>query len=86
MQHSHLGMCAFEIKAYQEFLGTVSHDLSQMRANFESPLFDGEFFIIKGSVAVAEATDYGIQFNATTSCKGRLKLRLDGYEKNYYYR
>lgn len=74
-------MYAFEIKAHQEFLGAVSSDLSQMRATLESPIFDGEFFILKGRVAVAEAMDYGIQFNATTSGKGRLKLRLDGYEK-----
>lgn len=74
-------MYAFEIKAHQEFLGAVSSDLSQMRATLESPLFDGEFFILKGRVAVAEAMDYAIQFNATTSGKGRLKLSLDGYEK-----
>jgi len=74
-------MYAFEIKAHQEYLGAVSSDLSQMRATLESPLFDGDFFIMKGRVAVAEAMDYGIQFNATTSGKGRLKLRLDGYEK-----
>ncbi|WMN12261.1 TetM/TetW/TetO/TetS family tetracycline resistance ribosomal protection protein [Marivirga salinae] len=74
-------MYAFEIKAHQEYLGAVSSDLSQMRATLESPLFDGEFFIMKGRVAVAEAMDYAIQFNATTSGKGRLKLSLDGYEK-----
>lgn len=74
-------MYAFEIKAHQEFLGAVSSDLSQMRATLESPLFDGDFFILKGRVAVAEAMDYPIQFNATTSGKGRLKLSLDGYEK-----
>ncbi len=74
-------MYAFEIKAHQEFLGAVSSDLSQMRATLESPIFDGEFFILKGRVAVAEAMDYAIQFNATTSGKGRLKLSLDGYEK-----
>ncbi|WP_375579636.1 translation factor GTPase family protein [Marivirga tractuosa] len=74
-------MYAFEIKAHQEYLGAVSGDLSQMRATLESPLFDGEFFILKGRVAVAEAMDYAIQFNATTSGKGRLKFSLDGYEK-----
>ncbi|ADR22302.1 tetracycline resistance protein [Marivirga tractuosa] len=74
-------MYAFEIKAHQDYLGSVSSDLSQMRATLESPLFDGEFFILKGRVAVAEAMDYAIQFSATTSGKGRLKLSLDGYEK-----
>ncbi|MBK6263687.1 TetM/TetW/TetO/TetS family tetracycline resistance ribosomal protection protein [Marivirga sp. S37H4] len=74
-------MYAFEIKAHQDYLGAVSSDLSQMRATLESPFFDGEFFILKGRVSVAEAMDYAIQFSATTSGKGRLKLRLDGYEK-----
>jgi len=74
-------MYAFEIKAHQDYLGSITSDLSQMRAILESPMFDGEFFILKGRVAVAEAMDYAIQFNATTSGKGRLKLSLDGYEK-----
>ncbi|WKV13218.1 TetM/TetW/TetO/TetS family tetracycline resistance ribosomal protection protein [Marivirga harenae] len=74
-------MYAFEIKAQQDLLGPISSDLNQMRAQIEAPLFDGDFFILKGRVAVAEAMDYGIKFNATTSGKGRLKLRLDGYEK-----
>jgi ribosomal protection tetracycline resistance protein len=39
---------------------------------------------MKGRVAVAEAMDYSIQFNATTSGKGRLKLTLDGYEKTSF--
>jgi len=74
-------MYAFEIKAHKDYLGAVSSDLSQIRATLESPLFDGDFFILKGRVAVVEAMDYAIQFNATTSGKGRLKLSLDGYEK-----
>jgi len=74
-------MYAFEIKAHQEQLGNISGDLNQMRAQIESPVFDGEFFKMKGRVAVSEAMDYAIKFNATTSGKGRLKLRLDGYEK-----
>jgi ribosomal protection tetracycline resistance protein len=72
---------AFEIKAQQDLLGPISSDLNQMRAQIEAPIFDDEFFILKGRVSVAEAMDYGIKFNATTSGKGRLKLSLDGYEK-----
>jgi len=74
-------MYAFEIKANQEFLGAVSSDLNQMNAQIEAPVFDNDFFTMKGRVSVAAAMDYQIQFNATTSGKGRLKLRLDGYEK-----
>jgi len=74
-------MYAFEIKAHQELLGAVSSDLSQMQAQLESPFFDEEYFILKGRVPVAEAMNYPIKFNATTSGKGRLKFKLDGYEK-----
>jgi ribosomal protection tetracycline resistance protein len=74
-------MYAFEIKANQDFLGPVSSDLNQMRAQIEAPVMDDDFFTMKGRVAVAEAMHYAIKFNATTSGKGRLKLRLDGYEK-----
>jgi ribosomal protection tetracycline resistance protein len=74
-------MYAFEIKANQDLLGPVSSDLNQMNAQIDSTVFDNDFFIIGGRVSVAAAMDYSIKFNATTSGKGRLKLRLDGYKK-----
>ena len=72
---------AFEIKANQDFLGPISSDLNQMGAQIDPPIFENDFFTISGKVAVAEAMDYSIKFNATTSGKGRLKLSLDGYQK-----
>ncbi len=74
-------MYAFEIKANQDLLGPISSDLSQMNAQINSPVFDNDSFTIEGRVSVAAAMNYAIKFNATTSGKGRLKLRLDGYEK-----
>tara|TARA_R110001632_G_scaffold78767_11_gene176545 strand:+ start:3797 stop:5788 length:1992 start_codon:yes stop_codon:yes gene_type:complete len=74
-------MYAFEIKANQDFLGPISGDLNQMNAKIDSPVFEGDFFILKGSVPVAVAMNYPLKFNATTSGKGRLKLTLDGYKK-----
>jgi ribosomal protection tetracycline resistance protein len=74
-------MYAFEIKASQHLLGPVSSDLNQMNAQIDAPVFDADFFILQGRVSVAAAMNYGIKFNGTTSGKGRLKLRLDGYEK-----
>lgn len=74
-------MYAFEIKANQDLLGPISSDLNQMHAQIGAPRFEHDYFILSGRVAVAEAMDYSIQFNATTSGKGRLKLSLDGYEK-----
>ncbi len=74
-------MYAFEIKANQDLLGAISSDLNQMNAQIKPPVFEMDSFIISGRVSVANAMNYSIKFNATTSGKGRLKLSLDGYEK-----
>lgn len=74
-------MYAFDIKAHQDLLGPITSDLNQMRADIHAPIFEAEYFTINGRVSVAQAMDYPIQFNATTSGKGRLKLVLDGYQK-----
>lgn len=74
-------MYAFEIRANQDLLGPISSDLNQMNAQIDPPFFDNDFFVLSGRVTVAEAMDYSLKFNATTSGKGRLKLKLDGYNK-----
>lgn len=74
-------MYAFQIKAHQDLLGPISSDLTKMLAQINAPQFEGDFFTLTGRVSVAKSMNYGIQFNATTSGKGRLKLTLDGYEK-----
>ena len=74
-------MYAFQIKANQEVLGAISSDLNRMNAQIDAPQFEGDFFTLTGRVSVEKSMNYGIQFNATTSGKGRLKLTLDGYEK-----
>lgn len=74
-------MYSFEVKASQELLGAIVSDLNQMGATISSPSFESNYFILKGRVPVARAMNYSIQFNATTSGKGRLKLTLNGYDK-----
>lgn len=74
-------MYTFEIKANQDVLGSISSDLNQMGAQINAPVFDADFFTLSGRVSVAEAMNYSIKFNGTTSGKGRLKLTLDGYQK-----
>jgi ribosomal protection tetracycline resistance protein len=44
------------------------------------PRFDDNIFSLKGIVAVAQAMDYSIKFNACCSGKGRLKLKIGGYQ------
>lgn len=74
-------MYAFLIKAPQEYLGAIASDLNRMYAQIDAPQFDGDFFTLTGRVSVEKSMDYGIQFNSSTSGKGRLKLSLDGYKK-----
>ncbi len=70
----------FEIKANQELLGTIANNLNQMKAIIGTPMFEGDQFKLEGTVPVANAIDYPIQFSSTTSGKGRLKLRIAGYQ------
>lgn len=74
-------MYAFQIKAHQDVLGPISSDLHQLNAQLDAPVFEDTLFTLSGRVAVARAMNYSIQFNATTSGKGRLKLTPDGYQK-----
>ena len=69
----------FDIKAPREQLGAITNDLNNMKAQMEVPEFEGEGFTLKGRVAVAQAMDYNIRFNACCSGKGRLKLKIGGY-------
>ena len=70
----------FDIKAPRDLLGTITNDLNNMKALMEVPLFEGEGFTLRGRVAVVQAMDYSIRFNACCSGKGRLKLRIGGYQ------
>jgi ribosomal protection tetracycline resistance protein len=69
-----------DIKAPQELLGTITNDLNNMKADLGIPRFDGTLFALGGTVAVAQALDYSIRFNACYSGKGRLKLTIGGYQ------
>jgi len=70
----------FDIKAPQDLLGSITNDLNNMKAHLGVPRFDDNVFSLKGTVAVAQAMDYSIKFNACCSGKGRLKLKIGGYQ------
>ncbi|KAA3641211.1 MAG: GTP-binding protein [Bacteroidetes bacterium] len=69
----------FEIKAPEESLGNITSDLTKMRATFETPEFEKNRFILKGTVPVATSMNYSIQFNSSTGGKGRLVFHFAGY-------
>ena len=70
----------FDIHAPEKDLGSIVSDLTRMRARFDSPLFDGESFDIRGEVPVSESYKYSIRLSSTTGGQGRLKIRFGGYQ------
>ncbi|PCH76293.1 MAG: GTP-binding protein [Flavobacteriaceae bacterium] len=70
----------FEIKAHQDLLGRIQSSLVKLNAQLEAPYFTDEIFRLKGSVTVEKALDYSVTFSAITAGKGRLKLRIGGYQ------
>ena len=70
----------FSITAPEEFLGKITSDLTTMRAEIGSPVFNGDKFTLKGSVPAATSIDYSIKFNSLTGGKGKLKFTISGYE------
>ncbi len=69
----------FQIKAPEETLGSITGDLSKMRASFDAPEFEAGRFTLKGTVPVATSMNYSIPFNAITGGKGRLVFHFHGY-------
>lgn len=71
----------FEITAPETFLGSIAGDITKMRGNFESPVFEGEEFTLFGKVPVSTASKYNIRLNSITGGKAKIKLRFGGYER-----
>ncbi len=71
----------FEIKAQEELLGSITNDLTTMRAIFGNPEFSDGKFTLTGKVPVATAINYSIKLGSITSGKGKLKLSFGGYQK-----
>ena len=71
----------FEIKAPEEFLGTIVSDLTKMRATFESPEFDNELFSLKGKIPVSTSLKYHIRLSSLTGGKGRFNTKFGGYQE-----
>ena len=71
---------SFEIKANESLLGKITSELSTRRALFETPVFIGESFALKGKIPVATSLDLSLKLNAITSGKLRLRLQFFGYD------
>jgi ribosomal protection tetracycline resistance protein len=71
---------SFEIKANEALLGKIASELSTRRATFDTPIFVGDTFTLKGKIPVATSLDFSIKLNTITSGKLRLRLQFHGYD------
>jgi len=72
---------SFEIKAPEEFLGSIASDLTTMRAEFANPEFKNGNFILCGKAPAATSSNYSIKLASTTGGKGKIKFSFSGYNE-----
>lgn len=71
----------FRIKAPENLLGKVASGLTQLRAVISTPDFDGDSFILSGTIPVATSLDYSANLSSLTGGKAKLKLTFSGYKE-----
>jgi len=61
-------------------MGKVMTDITKLHGTAEPPIQEGEFVVIKAFVPVATFKDYNIRLSNITSGRGRLRLKVIGYD------
>jgi len=73
-------MLSFRISASRDLLGSITSDLSRMRATFGSPEISGERFIMEGKIPASTSLDYPVQLASRSGGKAKISTRLFSYE------
>ncbi|MDO5146887.1 MAG: TetM/TetW/TetO/TetS family tetracycline resistance ribosomal protection protein [Eubacteriales bacterium] len=71
---------AFRLELPGEQVGRAMADVQKMHGSFEPPRQEGERAILEGEAPVSEMMDYAAQVQSYTGGRGRLSLRLSGYQ------
>jgi ribosomal protection tetracycline resistance protein len=71
---------AFRITAPQELLGSITSDLSRLRASFGAPEVQKARFVLEGKIPAATSLDYPVQLASRSGGKAKIFARLCGYE------
>ncbi|MBQ3062725.1 MAG: TetM/TetW/TetO/TetS family tetracycline resistance ribosomal protection protein [Clostridia bacterium] len=71
---------AFKIEVPSESLGRVISDVQRMSGTFEPADMEGSTAIVKGTAPVSEMKDYQKELTSFTGGRGRITLRVKGYE------
>ena len=64
----------------EEYLGSITSDLTKMRGTFDTPEFKGGMIKLSGRVPVATSLDYSIRLNSITSGRGQVRFRFGAYQ------
>ena len=71
---------AFKISAARDLLGSITSDLSRMRATFGSPDVVEDRFVLEGKIPAATSLDYPVQLASRSGGKAKISTRLCSYE------
>ncbi len=71
---------AFRISAARDLLGSITSDLSRMRATFGNPEIQGERFVLEGKIPAATSLDYPVQLASRSGGKAKISTNLCSYE------
>lgn len=70
----------FRMELPAEQIGRAIADVQRMQGRFEAPEITGECAVLKGKAPVSEMIDYQKEIWSYSSGRGRLLLKLSGYE------
>lgn len=70
----------FVIEVPSDMIGRAMSDIQKMYGQFEPPMQEGEFAILKGTAPVATMQDYQKELLSYSRGRGRLFCSLKGYE------
>jgi len=71
---------AFKISAARDLLGSITSDLSRLRATFGNPEIHNDRFVLEGKIPAATSLDYPVQLASRSGGKAKISTRLCGYE------
>lgn len=72
-------ICRFELRAPAENIGTILGDLTAMHAEYDSPVFEHDDIVVKGSVAFSRLSGYPEKLTALTHGRGWCAWQSDHY-------
>ncbi|WP_235929906.1 translation factor GTPase family protein [Chengkuizengella marina] len=74
-------MLNFRISVPEQFGGKILHDLSQMRATFDSPMQQEDRLIVEGIIPLSTSMEYSVELASLTKGRGTMTTFFHGYQE-----